>query len=111
VLTSLLALFSDRAAEARADALEKRFLNFDEAHPDVATHMNAEAELRQQVASLTAEREKYRQIYGDPSTLPPDVQKLEAQLRLKTDEIQKLQAQSAQHLQVCLSHFPLTRER
>jgi E3 ubiquitin-protein ligase BRE1 len=62
--------------------------------------MRAETEVRQQLASTTAQLAKYQTIYGDPSTLPPDLQNLEAQLRVKSDEISRLQLLESQHAEV-----------
>jgi E3 ubiquitin-protein ligase BRE1 len=67
-----------------------------EEHPDVAVHIQAEAEVRQQLASTTAQLAKYQATYGDPSTLPPDLQKMETQLRIKTEEIIRLQLLESQ---------------
>lgn len=85
------------------DALEKSFSFFNEEHPDVITHMKAEAEARQQLTLVTSQLERYQTIYGEPS---PDVQKLEEQLRLKSEELRKLKAQDAQRSEVCTPLLP-----
>ena len=84
------------SAEARADALDKSFGKYGEEHPDAVKHAKAEAEVRQQLAHAASQLQKYEAIYGNSSTLPPDLQKLEAQLRLKSDEIEELKLKDFQ---------------
>jgi E3 ubiquitin-protein ligase BRE1 len=95
----------DSAAEARADALEKPFSIFNEEHPDVIAHMKAEAEARQQLTVVTSQLERYQATYGEPS---PDIQQLEVQLRLKTEELRKLKMQEAQRNEVRASAIAKT---
>jgi E3 ubiquitin-protein ligase BRE1 len=83
--------------------MEKSFSSFDQSHPDAVNHVKAEAEVRQQLASVTAQLEKYQTIYGNSSTLPLDQQELEAQLRLQSDEIHKFKLLDTQHRQVSTS--------
>jgi hypothetical protein len=93
-------MFPFSAAESRASALEQSFAMFDDDHPDIMKHIKAETEAREQLADITKQLEKYQSIYGDLSQLPPDVQGLEAQLRLKEDEVQRLQLVDKQRAQV-----------
>ena len=74
--------------------------SLNEEHPEVVKHINSEAEVRRELVSVKAQLEKYQAVYGDPSTLPPDIQKLEAQLREKSDEVEKHKLLDAQHREV-----------
>ena len=87
-LNLTLPLFSD--AEARAASFEQSLSRFDEDHPEVRQHITAEAEARQQLADVTKQLEKYQSVYGDSSTLPPDVQQLSEQLQRQEAEVLRL---------------------
>ena len=87
------------------NTLEKTFSALNEEHPDAVLHLKAEAEVRQQLVTAMAQLERYQSIYGDPSTLPPDLQHLEAQLRSKAEEIQALKLLDKQHQEVSFSNF------
>ncbi|KZP34223.1 BRE1-domain-containing protein [Athelia psychrophila] len=78
------------AAEARAAALEQSVAKFAEDHPEAGQHASAEAEARQQLSDVTKQLEKYRSVYGDSSSLPPDVQGLSQELQRKEEEVKKL---------------------
>ncbi|KIM91914.1 hypothetical protein PILCRDRAFT_809908 [Piloderma croceum F 1598] len=77
-------------AEARAASLEQSLSRFDEDHPEVRQHITAEAEARQQLADVTKQLEKYQSVYGDSSSLPPDVQQLSEQLQRQEAEVLRL---------------------
>ena len=95
----ILALIS-RAAESRAAALEQSLSRFDNDHPEIRQHITAEAEARQQLADVKKQLEKYQSVYGDSSTLSPDVQQLSDQLQQKEDEMQKLRLSDTQRGEV-----------
>jgi hypothetical protein len=59
--------------------------------------MKAEADARQQLSAVEAQLEKYRTVYGDPSTLPLDASKLAEQLQRKEEENQRLRLLDTQH--------------
>jgi len=84
------------AAESRAAALEQSLSRFDNDHPEIRQHITAEAEARQQLADVKKQLEKYQSVYGDSSTLSPDVQQLSDQLQQKEDEMQKLRLSDTQ---------------
>lgn len=46
--------------------------------------------MRQQLADVTKQLEKYQSVYGDSSALPPDVQQLSDQLQRKEKEVERL---------------------
>jgi len=77
-------------AETQVASLEQTLSGFDHDHPEIRQHVTGEAEARQQLANVTKQLEKYQSVYGDSSTLPPDVQQLLDQLQQKEDEIRKL---------------------
>lgn len=87
-------------AETRAAALEQTLAIFQDDHPNVVQHMKAEADALQKLSEVTEQLEKYQTVYGDPSTLPPDVSKLADQARQKESEIQKLRLLDTQRGQV-----------
>jgi E3 ubiquitin-protein ligase BRE1 len=89
------------AAEDRATVLEQSLSSFSSDQPNIAKHMKAEAEVRQQLSDVEAQLEKYKAVYGDPSTFPPDVCKLTEQLQQKEDENQRLRLSDTQRSQVC----------
>lgn len=99
-LRLLLLTSSHSAAENRAAALEQTLSIFDDDHPDVVEHMKAEADALQKLSEAEAQLVKYKTIYGDNSTLPPDVSKMAEQLGQKEDEIQKLRLLDIHHTQV-----------
>ncbi|KAI0048255.1 hypothetical protein FA95DRAFT_1678426 [Auriscalpium vulgare] len=83
-------------AEERVSALEKQLSYFEVDNPDIVRHMRSEAEARQQLAEATKVLSRYKSTYGEPSTLPPDTQRLSEQLRKKEDEIRALRLQESQ---------------
>ncbi|GLB37588.1 putative BRE1 E3 ubiquitin ligase [Lyophyllum shimeji] len=91
----------DRAAAAdeRVAALEETLSKYQGDHPDVAEHMKAEANALEKLAEAQSQLEKYKAVYGDPSSLPPDVSTLAEQLRHKEEEIQKLRVAEIQRTQ------------
>jgi E3 ubiquitin-protein ligase BRE1 len=88
------------AAELRAASLEQSLSGFDNDHPEVRQHITAEAEARQQLTDVTKQLKKYQSVYGNSSTLPPDVQQLSDQLQHKEEEIQRLRLLDAQRGEV-----------
>jgi E3 ubiquitin-protein ligase BRE1 len=95
------------AAEDRAAALEQSLSHFQSDQPNIVKHVKAEAEVRQQLSEVEAQLEKYKAVYGDPSTLPPDVSKLAERLQQKEDENQRLRLLDTQRSQVCRSFWAI----
>jgi E3 ubiquitin-protein ligase BRE1 len=62
--------------------------------------MRTEADARRELATVKAQLERYQAAFGDASTLPQDLRKLEEQLRTKTDEIRRLEMLDEQHREV-----------
>jgi E3 ubiquitin-protein ligase BRE1 len=62
--------------------------------------MNAEVEVRQQLADATRKLEMYQSCFGDAVDVPPDVQQLSSQLRIKEEELQTLRLTEKQRAQV-----------
>ena len=74
-----------------------------EGHPEVATHIHAEAQAKEQVADLTRRVKKYESVFG--SSQPSDVQELSVLLQKKEDEISRfrlLEKQREQVGQICV---------
>ncbi|KAJ7446245.1 BRE1 E3 ubiquitin ligase-domain-containing protein [Mycena galericulata] len=86
-------------AEQRAAAVDQTLSIFQDDHPNVVQHMEAEASALQQLAAATAKLDSYERTYGNLSTLPPDVAQLAEKLREQEDEIKKLRLIDAQHTQ------------
>ncbi|KAG5353505.1 hypothetical protein C0989_006319 [Termitomyces sp. Mn162] len=86
-------------AEQRASILEQSLSKYQDAHPDIAEHLKAEADALQRLADVQAQLEKYKRVYGDASGLPPDTSALAEQLRRKEEEVHKLRLQDTQHTQ------------
>ncbi|KAJ7647129.1 BRE1 E3 ubiquitin ligase-domain-containing protein [Roridomyces roridus] len=86
-------------AEQRAAAVDQTLSIFQDDHPNVVQHMEAEANALQKLAEATAKLEKYESTFGDLSTLPPDVAQLAEKLREQEDEIKRLRLIDAQHNQ------------
>ncbi|KAI0745838.1 BRE1-domain-containing protein [Earliella scabrosa] len=80
------------AAEDRVAALEKTLSG----RGDVA---KSEAEVRRQLAQVQKELDKYRAVYGNASSLPPDVAQLSEQLQRKQQELDKVQLQDKEREQ------------
>jgi E3 ubiquitin-protein ligase BRE1 len=89
----------------RVASLEQSLSRFDNDHPEVRQHITAEAEARQQLADVTKQLEKYRSVYGDSSTLSPDVQQLSDQLQRREDEVQKLRLLDTQRGEVSVDYI------
>ncbi|KAG5733688.1 E3 ubiquitin-protein ligase BRE1 [Termitomyces sp. T112] len=86
-------------AEQRVSILEHSLSKYQDAHPDIAEHLKAEADALQRLADVQAQLEKYKRVYGDASGLPPDTSALAEQLRRKEEEVHKLRLQDTQHTQ------------
>lgn len=100
----LIVLLIFRAAEARAASFEQSLSRFDNDHPDIRQHVTAEAEARQQLADVAKQLEKYQSVYGDSSSLPPDVKQLSDELQRKEDEVQKLRLLDTQRGEVIITY-------
>ncbi|KAF9263329.1 BRE1-domain-containing protein [Marasmius fiardii PR-910] len=73
----------------RLATLEQACSNLDEDNPDIARHVQAEAEALQKLSDVSAQLERYRTVYGEFSSLQPDVSQLASQLQQKEDELQR----------------------
>ena len=82
-------------------ALEQTFSVYQDDHPDIVRHMEAEADAIQRLSQAKAELEKYQRTYGVLSALPPDVSQLAEQLHLKEVELEKLRLLEHQRQEVC----------
>ncbi|PCH43601.1 BRE1-domain-containing protein [Wolfiporia cocos MD-104 SS10] len=87
------------SAETRLNALEATMAQLQQEQPGSAKHIEAEAELRGQLAALHKRLDEYQSIYGDSLSTTPEVQALSQQLKAKEDEIQRLRLQEQQFLQ------------
>ncbi|KAG7098761.1 hypothetical protein E1B28_000670 [Marasmius oreades] len=74
----------------RLATLEQACSNLDEDHPDIARHIQAEAEALQKLSDVSTELERYHTVYGELSSLHPDVSQLASQLQQKEGELQRL---------------------
>jgi E3 ubiquitin-protein ligase BRE1 len=81
---------------------------FQDDHPNVVQHMEAEANALQKLAAVTAKLEKYENTYGDLSTLPPDVAQLAEKIRVQEEEIKRLRLMDAQHVKVRACRWALS---
>ncbi|KAF8635226.1 hypothetical protein AX17_004001 [Amanita inopinata Kibby_2008] len=93
------------AAESRVAALEEMLAMLQGDQSDVVQHMKAEANTRQKLSEVTAELERYQRIYGNSSSLPPDVSQLAEQLQQKENELQQLRLVNTQKSQAEMSLF------
>ncbi|KAF7321793.1 E3 ubiquitin protein ligase [Mycena kentingensis (nom. inval.)] len=86
----------DRAtqAEAQTAAIMQTLSAFQDDHPNVVRHMEAETEARQKLALVMTKLEKYEQTFGD---LPLDMTQLTAKVRSQEEEITKLRLLNEQH--------------
>lgn len=86
--------------EARANGLEESLSKLRKDHPDVAQHIEAEADARQQLLEATKRLESYKNVYGESSSASADVRELSEQLEKKEQELEKLRLQDIRHNQV-----------
>ncbi|KAJ6500129.1 BRE1 E3 ubiquitin ligase-domain-containing protein [Mycena vitilis] len=87
-------------AEQRAAAVDQTLSIFQDDHPNVVQHMEAEANALQKLAAASTKLEKYEKTYGDLSSLPPDVAQLAEKIRVQEEEINRLRLMDAQHIKV-----------
>lgn len=85
--------------ENRNSVLEQSLLAFQKEHPNVFEQVKADTEALRRLAGAEAELAKYKSVYGDSSTLSPDLSSLSKQLRQKEEELQKLRLLDVQHAQ------------
>jgi E3 ubiquitin-protein ligase BRE1 len=93
----LSARLSDTAA--RLAALEEVLSKLNQDHPDVAQHVQSEAEALQKLAETTKQLTKYQTVYGELSSTRPDVSQMANELRRKEDELRRLRLLDSQHAQ------------
>ncbi|KAJ7772537.1 hypothetical protein DFH07DRAFT_734059 [Mycena maculata] len=84
-------------AEQRAAAVNQTLSIFQDDHPNVVQHMEAEADALQKLAAATVKLEKYEKTYGDLSTLLPDVAQLAEKIREQAGEIERLRLINDHH--------------
>ncbi|EAU91038.2 hypothetical protein CC1G_03206 [Coprinopsis cinerea okayama7 len=84
---------------ARADALNDALSRCSETNPDVATHINAHAEAEEKLKQVTSELTKFKQVFGDLQSLPPDTAELAARLQTQSEEIERLRLLNKQYEQ------------
>ena len=80
--------------------LAQTLADFQKDNPE---HMKVEVDALQRLAEAEAQLAKYKSVYGDSSTLPPDVSRLSEQLRQKEEELQKHRLLDIQRTQVRFS--------
>jgi E3 ubiquitin-protein ligase BRE1 len=88
-------------AEQRAAALDQTLSIFQDDHPDVVQHMEAEANALQKLAAATSKLEKYEQTYANISALP-DVAQLANKVREQESELERLRLLDIQRTEVCI---------
>ncbi|KAG5654397.1 hypothetical protein H0H81_003221 [Sphagnurus paluster] len=86
-------------AETRVALLEEALSKYQADHPSVSKHMEAEVKTRQRLVDLQAELDKYKAVYGDPSTYPSDSSTLVERLQEKDEELRRLKLLDTQHTQ------------
>lgn len=91
-MSGILTCVSCSSSDERVAALEKTMAALDSGRND-------EVELRRQLAQVQKQLDKYQAVYGEKSTLPPDVNELSIQLQHKQEELDKLRLQEAQREQ------------
>ena len=91
-------LTSQRVAEQRAAAVNQTLSIFQDDHPNVVQHMEAEADALQKLAAANAKVEAYEKMFGNSS--PPDVAQLTEKIRVQEGEITKLRLLNEQHAKV-----------
>lgn len=91
------------AAEDRNATLAQTLSDFQKDNSEVVEYMKVEADALQKLTEAEAQLAKYKSVYGDSSSFPPDVSKLSEQLRQKEDELQKHRLLEIQRTQVCFS--------
>ena len=87
-------------AETYAASLEASLSRLDNDHPDIQQHIIAETEVRQQLADVKKQLEKYQSIYGNSSSSTPEVKRLSSELQKKEEEVQKLRLLDTQRGEV-----------
>ncbi|KAF7376361.1 putative allantoicase [Mycena sanguinolenta] len=85
-------------AEQRAAAVNQTLSIFQDDHPNVVQHMEAEANALQKLAAATAELESYQKTYGELSSLNPDVAQLAEKVKVQEEEIKRLRLKDEQHV-------------
>ncbi|KAJ6499055.1 BRE1 E3 ubiquitin ligase-domain-containing protein [Mycena sanguinolenta] len=85
-------------AEQRAAAVNQTLSIFQDDHPNVVQHMEAEANALQKLAAVTAELENYQKSYGELSSLNPDAAQLAEKVRVQEEEIKRLRLKDEQHV-------------
>lgn len=90
-----------RDAQTRAAAVEQSLADLNEKHPDVAKHVQSEAEVRQLYAQAQDRLEKYERVYGSGSGSngagPSDTKSLMDMLAEKEEALRKMKSLKRQH--------------
>ncbi|KAJ7072145.1 hypothetical protein C8F01DRAFT_1243222 [Mycena amicta] len=82
------------AAEQREAAVNQTLSIFQDDHPNVVQHMEAEADALQRLAAASTKLDQYEQLFGH---LPLDVAQLTTKLRDQDEELTKLRLLNEQH--------------
>ena len=96
------------SAQAKADAAEVTIASLDRTHPDLAAHLRAETQAREQCTELRCRLEQYERVFG--ASLSGDAAALAEQLREKDAlirSLQLLQKQEAAAVSLFLSELVL----
>ena len=80
-------------------ALEESLSRCQGENVEVAQHIRREVETREQLAATKKLLQQYQSIYGESSSLPPEITHLSEQLRLKEEEVTRLRLQETQRAQ------------
>ncbi|KAF7315497.1 E3 ubiquitin protein ligase [Mycena indigotica] len=84
------------AAEQREAAVNQTLSIFQDDHPNVVQHMQAEADALKKLAAASIKLDDYERLFGD---LPLDIALLTAKLREQEEELVKLRLLNEQHEQ------------
>nr|GAT44637.1 allantoicase [Mycena chlorophos] len=82
------------AAETQAAAVNQSLTIFQDDHPNVVRHMQAEADALQKLAAASTKLDNYERLFGD---LPLDVAQLTTRIREQDEELIKLRLVNEQH--------------
>jgi E3 ubiquitin-protein ligase BRE1 len=88
-----------RDAEQRSAALEETLAQIRTDNPQLGESARAESAARQEVARVQQLLAKYQSVYGESSSLSPDVQSLSTELQKKDETISHLRLQMQEHVQ------------
>jgi E3 ubiquitin-protein ligase BRE1 len=88
-----------RNAEQRSVALEETLAQIQTDNPQLGESARTESAARQELARVQQLLAKYQSVYGESSSLSPDVQSLSTELQKKDETISHLRLQMQEHVQ------------